>query len=97
MYLYYSYCHSGPGSHVVPTRRPWPFQHPWVHHAPVTNRPEITAETVKPTAPASSGNSQFNQHFPPHNQKPHVAGRSQTLDQLFITRLRNRYRQVKYT
>ncbi|KAM6923837.1 matrix-remodeling-associated protein 5 [Xenentodon cancila] len=87
----------GPGSHPTATNRPWSFVHPWAHGSLVTNRPEITAETIKPT-PTVSGkeNSQFvlsNSHH--NNQNLHVDGRSQTRDHLFITRLRNRYRQAQ--
>ncbi|MEQ2252756.1 hypothetical protein ILYODFUR_025086, partial [Ilyodon furcidens] len=81
---------------LKPTHRPWPFLHPWGHSSFVTNRPEITPDTVKPT-PTVSGrdNSKF---LPPnifyHNQQNHhTDSRSQTRDHLFLSRLRNRYRQ----
>ncbi|XP_072322072.1 uncharacterized protein, partial [Eucyclogobius newberryi] len=82
--------YSKPGSNLVPTPRPWPFQHPWVQ-APFTNRPEITAETVRPTA-SPTGHSGFNHHYyNPPAQRPNQP----TMDQLLITRLRNRYRQAQ--
>lgn len=92
----------GPGSHPVPTHRPWPLPHPWAQGPVVTNRPEITAETVKPTPTVSgtTGNSRVvlsNPHLSQphhHHQNHHVDGRTQTRDQLFLSRLRNRYRQV---
>lgn len=90
-----------PGSHPVPTYRPWPLPHPWAQGPVVTNRPEIIAETVKPTPIVSrtTGNSRFtlsNPHLPHHDhQNHHVDGRTQTRDQLFLSRLRNRYRQVR--
>ncbi|KAE8286257.1 Matrix-remodeling-associated protein 5 [Larimichthys crocea] len=92
----------GSGSHLVPTHRPWSLPHPWAHNPVVTNRPEITAETVKPTptVPGTTGNSRFT-HSKPHisnhnqHQNHHVDVRTQTRDQLFLLRLRNRYRQVQ--
>lgn len=89
----------GPGSHPLPTHRPWPLPHPWAQIPVVTNRPEITAETVKPTTTVSgtTGNSRStlsNPHLSHHHQNHHVDGRTQTRDQLFLSRLRNRYRQV---
>lgn len=75
-----------PGFQAPSTSRPWPLQHPWVH-APVTNRPDITAETARPLAPPT-GNSGF---------RPNMATRplSPTMDQVFFTQLRNRYRQAQ--
>lgn len=90
----------GPGSHSVPTDRPWPFPHPWDQGSVVTNRPGITAETVKPTPTASKPTEKPtftfpNLHLSHHNQQNHhMGGRTQTRDQLFLSRLRNRYRQV---
>lgn len=93
----------GPGSHPVPTHRAWPLPHPWAPSPVVTNRPEITAETVKPTLTVSgtTGNSKvtlsnpyLSHHHHHHLQNHHVDGRTQTRDQLFLSRLRNRYRQV---
>ncbi|TKS72696.1 Matrix-remodeling-associated protein 5 [Collichthys lucidus] len=93
---------NGSGSHLVPTHRPWSLPHPWAHNPVVTNRPEITAETVKPTptVPGTTGNSRFthsDRHISHHNQHQnhHVDVRTQTRDQLFLLRLRNRYRQVQ--
>ncbi|XP_030000544.1 matrix-remodeling-associated protein 5 [Sphaeramia orbicularis] len=91
----------GPGLHPVPTHRPWPFHHPWVQGPIVTNRPEITAETVKPTptVAGSTGSSRFtlsNPHLSSHyHQNHHVDGRGQSRDHLFLSRLRNRYRQAQ--
>lgn len=84
-----------PGTHTLPTHRPWPLPHPWAHSPVVTNRPEITAETVKPTPTlsGSTGNSRFTLSDL-HHQNHHVDGRTQTRDQQFLLRLRNRYRQV---
>lgn len=92
----------GTRSQLVPTHRPWPLPHPWVHSHVITNRPEITAETVKPTptVSGSSGNCRLTICSP--NQRHHVQqnhqvdSRTQTRDQLFLSRLRNRYRQVSY-
>lgn len=101
MNLIYCFCSLllGPGSYPVPTHRPWPFNHPWAQNPAVTNRPEITAETVKPTLTASrtTGNTRFTlskPHLSHHNQNHHVDGGNQARDQLFLSRLRNRYRQV---
>ncbi|KAM7417130.1 hypothetical protein PAMA_016980 [Pampus argenteus] len=89
----------GTGSHLVPTHRPWLLPHPWVPSPVVTNRPEITAETVKPTLSESSGNSRFTISSPHLSQKTlqnhHIHSRTQTRDQLFLSRLRNRYRQAQ--
>ncbi|XP_070818988.1 matrix-remodeling-associated protein 5 [Chaetodon trifascialis] len=90
----------GPGSHPLPTHRPWPFPHPWSQNQVVTNRPEITAETVKPTPTISgtTGNTRFTlskPHMSHDHQTHHVDGRTQTRDQLFLSRLRNRYRQAQ--
>ncbi|KAF7649403.1 hypothetical protein LDENG_00141840 [Lucifuga dentata] len=90
----------GPGSYPVPTHRPWPLHHPWAQGSLVTNRPEITAETVKPTAilSRSTGNAKLTPTsvYPSHHQNNlHVDGRTQNRDQLFFTRLRNRYRQAQ--
>ncbi|XP_074530874.1 matrix-remodeling-associated protein 5 [Halichoeres trimaculatus] len=92
----------GPGQKILPTHQPWPHIHPWIKGPMVTNRPEITAETVKPTFTIpGTGNSRFkipppqqphqHHHLPNH----HVDVRTQTRDQLFISRLRNRYRQAQ--
>ncbi|XP_041652916.1 matrix-remodeling-associated protein 5 [Cheilinus undulatus] len=91
----------GSGSQPVPTHRPWPLPHPWVKDRFVTNRPEITAETARPT-PTISGASgtrvkishpSLSHHS--HHQNHHVDVRTQTRDQLFFSRLRNRYRQAQ--
>nr|XP_020451176.1 matrix-remodeling-associated protein 5-like [Monopterus albus] len=90
----------GPGSHPEPTHRPWPLHHPWVPIPAVTNRPEITADTVKPIPAVSetTGNSRFtlsNSYLThPHHQNHLVDSRPQTRDQL-VSRLRNRYRQAQ--
>lgn len=90
----------GAVSHPAPTHRPWPLPHPWAKSLVVTNRPEITAETVKPT-PTISGITENSRSNPDlslnhHHQQQnhHVDGRTQSRDQLFLSRLRNRYRQV---
>lgn len=78
---------------------PAALPHPWAQGTFITNRPEITAETVKPTPTVSGAgtirltysNTHLSQH---HRQNHHVDGMTQTKDQLFLTRLRNRYRQV---
>ncbi|XP_051505219.1 matrix-remodeling-associated protein 5-like [Myxocyprinus asiaticus] len=55
----------------------------------VTNRPEITAETVKPTAYISgSATASFQRTI-----APHVSSLSHVRDHLLFNRLRNRYRQ----
>ena len=89
------------GSHLVPTQRPWFLPHPWAHIPFVTNRPEITAETVKPTPTVfgTMGNSRVIVAYPhvshhQHQQNHDVDGKTQNRDQLFLSRLRNRYRQV---
>ncbi|XP_029297607.1 matrix-remodeling-associated protein 5 [Cottoperca gobio] len=98
----FSHPRQGPGSHPVSTHRPWPLPHPWAQIPVVTNRPEITAETVKPTTTVSgtTENSRVtlpNPHLSHHHQQQnhHVDGRTQTRDQLFLSRLRNRYRQAQ--
>ncbi|KAK5865203.1 hypothetical protein PBY51_016388 [Eleginops maclovinus] len=89
------------GSQIVPTQRPWFFPHPWAQIPFVTNRPEITAETAKPTPTVfgTTGNSRVtlaNPHLSHHHQHNHdVDGRTQNRDQLFLSRLRNRYRQAQ--
>jgi len=84
----------GPGSHPAATHRPWSLPHPWAHGSFVTNRPEITAETVKPTAtvPGTENSRSIlsNTHHH-HPNQPFAPAR----DHLFLSRLRNRYRQVK--
>ncbi|XP_045887669.1 matrix-remodeling-associated protein 5 [Micropterus dolomieu] len=91
----------GAVSHPAPTHRPWPLPHPWAKSLVVTNRPEITAETVKPT-PTISGITENSRSNPDlslnhHHQQQnhHVDGRTQSRDQLFLSRLRNRYRQAQ--
>uniref|UniRef100_UPI0037E78989 matrix-remodeling-associated protein 5 n=1 Tax=Semicossyphus pulcher TaxID=241346 RepID=UPI0037E78989 len=90
----------GPESQSVPMHQPWPLPHPWAHDLVVTNRPEITAETMKPTpaVPRTTGNSKLKislPHLSHHPQNHHVEGKTQTRDQLFLSRLRNRYRQAQ--
>ncbi|KAM7000708.1 matrix-remodeling-associated protein 5 [Tautogolabrus adspersus] len=92
----------GSGSQPVPTHRPWPLPHPWAKDLVVTNRPEITAETVKPTPTisATTGNSRHKISHPNlsnhhRHQNHHLDGTTQTRDQLFFSRLRNRYRQAQ--
>ncbi|XP_072252322.1 matrix-remodeling-associated protein 5 [Leuresthes tenuis] len=84
----------GPGSHPAATHRPWSLPHPWAHGSFVTNRPEIIAETVKPTATVpGTDNSRFilsNTHHH-HPNQPLAPAR----DHLFLSRLRNRYRQAQ--
>ncbi|XP_040030761.2 matrix-remodeling-associated protein 5 isoform X1 [Gasterosteus aculeatus] len=85
----------GPGTHPAPTHQPWALPHPWAQNLVVTNRPEVVAETVKP-APTLSGKTLSNPHLSQHqHQNHHVDGRTQTRDQLFLSRLRNRYRQAQ--
>ncbi|XP_051513869.1 matrix-remodeling-associated protein 5-like [Myxocyprinus asiaticus] len=55
----------------------------------ITNRPEITAETAKPTAYVSGSAKAF---FP-RTIAPHVSSLSHVRDHLLFKRLRNRYRQ----
>ncbi|KAM9740892.1 matrix-remodeling-associated protein 5 isoform 1-T2 [Menidia menidia] len=82
-----------PWSHTTATHRPWAFPHPWAHGSFVTNRPEITAETVKPTPVVPGSNSKFTlSSYNKHHPNQHVP---QTRDHLFISRLRNRYRQAQ--
>ncbi|KAF7227861.1 matrix-remodeling-associated protein 5 isoform X2 [Nothobranchius furzeri] len=90
----------GPDSYPASTHRPWPFPHLWVHTSLVTNGPEITADTVKPN-PTVSGPENFkvipstsHHHHHPH-QNHRVDIRTQTRDHLFLSRLRNRYRQAQ--
>uniref|UniRef100_A0A3Q2CV87 Si:ch211-159i8.4 n=1 Tax=Cyprinodon variegatus TaxID=28743 RepID=A0A3Q2CV87_CYPVA len=81
---------------LKPTHRPWPYLHPWGHGSFVTNPPEIIADTVKPT-PTFSG-THISKLLPTsvyHHQDHHVDSRTQTRDHLFMSKLRNRYRQVK--
>ncbi|XP_062416721.1 matrix-remodeling-associated protein 5 [Pungitius pungitius] len=93
----------GPGSHSAHTPQPWVLPHPWAQNQVVTNRPEVVAETVKPapTLSGKTGNSRFtlsNPHLSHHqhqHENHHVDGRTQTRDQLFLSRLRNRYRQAQ--
>ncbi|KAM4621357.1 matrix-remodeling-associated protein 5 [Polymixia lowei] len=101
----------GPWSYPVPTHKPWHLPHPWFQGSLVTNRPEITAETVKPTAvaPGSSGNNGVSpttshaSHHHHHLHHHHVGGgshltpgsRTQTRDHLLLSKLRNRYRQAQ--
>ncbi|KAM9375420.1 matrix-remodeling-associated protein 5 [Pholidichthys leucotaenia] len=96
-----SFPHPKQGSvlHPAVTHRSWPLPHPWAHGSFVTNRPEITAEIVKPAPTVSgTGNSKLTHsnthlsHNPPYNH--HVDSMTQTRDQLFLSRLRNRYRQA---
>ncbi len=89
----------GPGSHLMPTHWPWPLPHPWAQNPVVTNPPEIIAETAKltPTVSGATSNSKLtisNPHQSYHHQNHHVDGRTQTRDHFFLSRLRNRYRQV---
>ncbi|CAJ1057928.1 matrix-remodeling-associated protein 5 [Xyrichtys novacula] len=91
----------------VPTHRPWPQPHPWIKDFIVTNRPEISAETVKPTPTiaGTTGNSNLKifhspqsnhqHHLHRHHQNHHVDSRTQTRDQVFLLKLRNRYRQAQ--
>lgn len=95
------YLLQGPGSHLLPTHRPWPLPHPWAQIPVVTNRPEISAETVKPT-PSVSGTtvksvSTTSNSLPSHHHHPNhrTDGKTHTIDQMFLSRLRNRYRQVR--
>lgn len=91
----------GPGSQMLSTQRPWPQPHPWAQIPVATNPPDISAETVKPTpslvgttvnlkATTSSSLPRTHHH---HNHR--TDGRMHTIDQLFLSRLRNRYRQVR--
>ncbi|KAM3867228.1 matrix-remodeling-associated protein 5 [Diretmus argenteus] len=94
----------GPGLHPVPTLRPWLLPHLRAQGSGVTNRPGITAETVKPTpvVSESSGNSRIAPtapHTSHHHHHHHHAGGggsgTQTRDQLLLLKLRNRYRQAQ--
>ncbi|XP_056133896.1 matrix-remodeling-associated protein 5 [Lampris incognitus] len=103
-----SFPHSrkGPWSHIVPTYQPWLLPYFRVQDSRPTNRPEITAETVKPTAvpSGSSGNTRLRTATTPHpsHHKPDAGGgshsapgsRTQTRDHMLLSKLRNRYRQV---
>ena len=75
--------------------RPWHFHYTRERDAGVTNRPEITALTAKPTAsiPGAASPGQVTGtpqtlHTPPLNTFP-----NRTKDLSFLSRLRNRYRQ----
>lgn len=99
MYLIKCSMLQGPGAHPLPTQRSWPSPNHWAQLPLVTNQPEITAETMKPSSTVSgaTGNSRFtlsNPHLSHHHQT-HVDDRTQTRDQLLLSRLRNRYRQVQ--
>ncbi|XP_015244625.1 PREDICTED: matrix-remodeling-associated protein 5-like [Cyprinodon variegatus] len=85
-----------PRQGLKPTHRPWPYLHPWGHGSFVTNPPEIIADTVKPT-PTFSG-THISKLLPTsvyHHQDHHVDSRTQTRDHLFMSKLRNRYRQAQ--
>uniref|UniRef100_A0A3Q4B651 Ig-like domain-containing protein n=1 Tax=Mola mola TaxID=94237 RepID=A0A3Q4B651_MOLML len=66
----------GSGAHPLPTQRSWPSPNPWAQLPLVTNQPEITAETMKPSSTVSgaTGNSRFtlsNPHLSHHHQTHH--------------------------
>ncbi|CAB1325158.1 unnamed protein product [Coregonus sp. 'balchen'] len=88
----------GSGPHPAFTERPRLFPHPEGRGAGVTNRPEITAETVRPTAfisasPGSDMAAPLTSH-PPH-RGPGPASRTRQQDLLMLSKLRNRYRQAQ--
>ncbi|XP_068182597.1 matrix-remodeling-associated protein 5 [Antennarius striatus] len=90
----------GPGSPPDPTRHPWPLSQPWTQNQVVTNQPEISAETAVliPTVSGLTGSSRITLSRPnlSHHQQNHqVDLRMQTRDSLFLTKLRNRYRQAQ--
>ncbi|XP_030621223.1 matrix-remodeling-associated protein 5 [Chanos chanos] len=69
--------------------RPWHFHYTGGRVTEVTNRPEITAETAKPTAYISGSTATaFPLTLPPHSSSSPRAR-----DFLLFSRLRNRYRQ----
>ncbi|KAM8910560.1 matrix-remodeling-associated protein 5 [Spinachia spinachia] len=108
--LHRPYYPLSPGQSSIPHTRqghgahqPWVLPHPWAQNLVVTNRPEVVAETVKP-APTLSGRTANSRvtlsnphlsHHQPQHQNHDVDGRTQTRDQLFLSRLRNRYRQAQ--
>ncbi|KAM8848649.1 matrix-remodeling-associated protein 5 [Synchiropus picturatus] len=83
---------------MVPTYKPWHFAHPWAHSPVVTNRPEIIAETMKPS-PTRPGWTANRPYTPSPSQQSHHDRHgdfmSQTRDQRLFSRLRNRYRQAQ--
>lgn len=89
------------GLQSLPTHRPWLLPHHSVQGPVVTNGPEIVAETVKPTPTISRATVSSRIAISiPHlsyrdHQNHHEDSRTQTRDQLFLIRLRNRYRQVQ--
>ncbi|XP_029627351.1 matrix-remodeling-associated protein 5 [Salmo trutta] len=88
----------GSGPHPAFTERPMLFPHPGGRGVGVTNRPEITAETVRPTAfisasPGSGMAAPLTSH-PPH-RGPGPASRTRQQDLLMLSKLRNRYRQAQ--
>lgn len=91
----------GTGSQLPSTQRPWPQPHPWAQIPIATNPPDISAETVTPTPPVIGTTVNFEP--PTSSSLPHTHHRHNhrtdskmhTMDQLFLSRLRNRYRQVR--
>ncbi|XP_028315199.1 matrix-remodeling-associated protein 5 isoform X2 [Gouania willdenowi] len=91
-----SFKHAQQGHNPPATQLPWSLHHPWAHGLLVTNRPEITAETIKPTPTISvSGSSRLGISNAQNLPNYHGNNRNQIRDQLFLSRLRNRYRQAQ--
>ncbi|XP_034147844.1 matrix-remodeling-associated protein 5 [Esox lucius] len=88
----------GSGTYPVLTERPWLYPHLGVRGSGVTNRPEITAETVRSSAFTSpspfSGTEGSLTSYSPHKD-PGSHSRTRQQDLLMLSKLRNRYRQVQ--
>ncbi|KAL0973962.1 hypothetical protein UPYG_G00213460 [Umbra pygmaea] len=87
----------GSGRYPAFTRRPWMFPQLGVRGYGVTNRPEITAETVRPSAFISSPDSGTDAPLTSHinSRGPGSSSRKKQQDLLTLSKLRNRYRQVQ--
>lgn len=91
----------GTASQPPSTQRPWAQPHPWAQIPVATNPPDISAETMTPIPSVIGTTVNFESTTSTplphahHHHNHHTDSRMHTMDQLFLSRLRNRYRQVR--